>query len=753
MNRFSRINTIWRKELIDTLRDRRTLVAMVLVPMVLYPALMLGSLQAFEIQHSRLKREEYRIAVGSEREKVWLESVIQHDRHLRAAGPAGPTSAPREEAESGAAPPEGGDADAEDPVANSADAARRDVRSDPPAYRVVVVSDVAESVRVGDVHVGIVIRGELPTAEGDGSADLRVLYDESEFRGQLALAGVEGILERADHYLVTERLRRASLQLSFVRPLAVGTQSVATPEKRGGSVLGQIVPLILIVMTITGAIYPAIDLTAGERERGTMETLMVAPVPAVDLIAGKFVVVAMIGMLSAALNLLSIGGTIYLGGLGDLLTRGNAVIIPLSALPLVLVVLVPLAVMFSALLLAVCSFARSFKEAQNYVMPVMVAALIPAIVGALPGTRLDGPMLIMPVTNIVVLTRDLFTGRADAVAILWVMLSTSMYAAAAVAVAAKLFGQEAVLFADSASIKTVFQRRFFKPSRVPTAAQAFLLIALTYSLNYFAQVSLQQSGMGQSEQLFYAIAALLLIMFVVFPLGALLYMRIDVGSALRLQPPRPRAMLAALCLGLSTWVLASAWAKFQSGWLPLGPEMADFSRRFEDLLLSQPVWILVILLAAVPAVCEELFFRGYALSGLRGALGTGAAVAVVAVTFGLHHHSIHRLAITTGLGLLLGLLVVRGGSIWPAMLAHFLHNGLSVLSAHPRGLQPLLERLGYPSAEQAGPDGAYPPAAWLIGAAILTGLGIVLSLTMRESRGMASAGAATIGARHTTSPG
>ncbi|MFH1748926.1 MAG: ABC transporter permease subunit/CPBP intramembrane protease, partial [Planctomycetota bacterium] len=455
MNRFSRISTIWRKEFVDTLRDRRTVIAMVLVPMVLYPVLMLGSLMAFEAQVGRLQQEEYTVAVADEQVAAWLRALIDEDEAHR-----------REERAQRQRLALNQDGSAEE-------AAETGARQKPPTYQIEVFKNVREAVMAGDAHVGLLVVGTpLPTAESTHSIHAALIMDETEIRSQIATAGLDGTLKRINERWVARRIADYELPEDFMHPMHLTQFSVASAEKRGGSVLGQIVPLILIIMTITGAIYPAIDLTAGERERGTLETLMAAPVPTVDLIAGKFVVVASIGMLSAVLNLLSIGGTIYLGGLGDILTQGQDVSIPLHTLPLVLVVLIPLAIMFSAMLLAVCSFARSFKEAQNYVMPVMMAALIPAVIGILPGTELKGPLLIMPVTNIVILTRELFMGQIDHVAILWVTLSTCIYAGAAVAVAAKLFGQEAVLFADSASIRTLLQRRFFKVRQLPSAAQA-----------------------------------------------------------------------------------------------------------------------------------------------------------------------------------------------------------------------------------------------------------------------------------------
>ncbi len=739
MSRFSRINTIWRKELTDTLRDRRTLIAMVLVPMALYPAMILGSLQGFELQLSRLKQEEYTVAVGSERIALWLRGLIGSDAARRPGAAGLPAEKVVELADKGQLPAEEQAATPRDE--STAEAARADVRRNPPSYVVEVIPDSArlwQAVVDGKAHVGLLLTSPLPDDEGFGSAQITVLMDQTEIRSQIASSGLEAILERKADAMLADRLERAQLQPAFIRPIDVREETIATPEKVGGSLLGQIVPLILIVMTITGAIYPAIDLTAGERERGTLETLMVAPVPTVDLIAGKFVVVALIGMLSAALNLLSIGGTIWLGGLGDILGRGGQVVIPLGALPWVLLLLVPLAVMFSAVLLAVCSFARSFKEAQNYVMPVMVAAMIPAVVGILPGTRLEGPLLIMPVTNIAILTRDLFTGRFDVVAIIWVTLSTTLYAGAAVAVAARLFGQEAVLFADSGSIKTLFRRRFFKPAATPTAAQAFLMLALVFSLNFFAQQALLRTpGLIGTAWFWVGVAGIIVVLFLLFPLGAARYMRVRVATAFSLKPPPAVGLAAALCFGLSTWILAQAWFVFQSTWLPLPAELAGEFEKVGKVMDDMSLPLMILCLVLVPAVCEEFFFRGYALSGLRGGLGWVAAVLIVGVAFGIHHHSIFRLFITSALGVLFGVLVIRYRSLWPAVLAHLLHNGLPVLASRADGLKPLLKRLGYVMT-----DNQTPPVPWMIGAGVLAAIGLVLCwLAPATEKALANQGA------------
>ena len=724
MNRFSRINTIWRKELIDTLRDRRTLVAMILVPMVIYPALMLGSLQAFEVQVSGLVTEKYQIAVESEAAKTWLRQVLDEDSLLREQNQAAENGGGESET-----PADENDADAPTLKRGGTHGAVSGVYTKPPEYEIWVVTNPPQAVWNGAFHIAVLFEGDSTFASDFGSLPIVIAFDESDIRSEIASAGLHGILDRKNAQLLSMRLRAHDLAPEFVQPIEVGEWNVASSERMAGAVLGQIVPLILVLMTMIGAIYPAIDLTAGERERGTLETLMVAPVPTVDLIAGKFVVVTLIGMLSAVLNLLSVGGTIYLSGVGTMLAPGAQLAIPLSALPWVLILLLPLAIMFSAMLLAVCSFARSFKEAQNYIVPVMLAAMIPGVVGMLPGTRLEGPILIMPVANIVVLARELFMGRFDFVAILIVALSTCLYAGAAVAVAAKLFGQEAVLFADAGSVRTLFQRRRFKPRAVPSAAHALLVITIAYSLNFYIQQAIMGTGVSSGLPYLGAVALTIALVFAVGPWIATRYMRTDPTTTFRLGPPDARGLLAALCFGLSTWVLALYWNSIQQRFLPMDSSVARMLEQQFAWLMEVEPWRLVFFLAVVPALCEELFFRGYALSGLRGSLGKLGAVAVVAIAFGMTHYSAQRMVTTTILGLVLGLLVVQYGSIWPAMIAHFMHNAISVLAAHPQGLQPWLE-------SEFGVGAAALPQNWVIGAAALSALGVTICLVFpRRERG------------------
>ncbi|MCA9244828.1 MAG: CPBP family intramembrane metalloprotease [Phycisphaerales bacterium] len=742
MNRFSRINTIWRKELIDTLRDRRTLIAMIVVPMVLYPALLLGSMQAVEMQMTFLHQQQYTVVVPDDDTARWLAQQIDSDPARRGDASGKTAEEVIEEAakedDQRAFGNRGPEPALEKPppyiiktlaqmlvVPTPQDNAKTPTGPETPDQQwASMIARLRAVVDLGaEAQVAVAMFDPPPGPDSVGSTRVAIYYDESDIRSDIAAKGITGVLERVNVWRAEERLGSRGLDLSFITPIAVNSDNIATPQKMASSSLGQIIPLILIIMTITGAIYPAIDLTAGERERGTLETLMVAPTPTMDLITGKFIVVTMIGILSALLNLLSIGMSVYFGGIGDLFSKGMGFVLPLSALPWIMVLLLPLAVMFSAMLLAVCSFARSFKEAQNYIVPVMMAAMIPAVVGILPGTRLEGPIVVMPVANIVALTRELFLGRFDYSAIGIVALSTSLYAGAAVAIAARLFGQEAVLFSDAGSVKTLFQRRFFRPQNAPSIAQALLITALAYTLNYYVQQSLARTeALSSGVNFLYAFGITLFVLMVVGPWAAARYMRVNPLTAFRLRPPSALGGLAALMIGLGSWALVLRWNVIQSAFFPMDPAVEQAINEQMRWIDGTPIWTILLFMAILPAVCEELFFRGYLLSGLESSLSRFWAVLIAAVAFGLFHYSAFRMIPTVSLGLVLGLLAIQFRSIWPGMLVHALHNGISICTAHPgaAGFQNWLSRIGN---SQAGPSDALTVAC---GALVLFGICLAL---------------------------
>ncbi len=664
------------KDLLDILRDRRTLIAMIVVPIVLYPALMLGSIQAASLQRDQIKEQALVIAVQTTNVADWLEHLLLEDARRVDEQVA------RAEAQ-GAKPPGG------EPVRH---------------FGVVSLQDgldATEWVRRGNGDCAVIFDSDdlpVPRRVDDLKARKpKVVFDSAEIRSAMAGRRVMQALERSGWYILEQRNELAGMPHAYIAPMMVREVDVASAEKRGGFMLGQIIPIILILMTMTSAIYPAIDLTAGERERGTLETLMVCPIPVVEIMAGKFLVVATISLIGAILNLSSMGLTLHFGGFHEALSMGADTVIPLAVLPLILLFLVPLAVFFSALMLAVCSFARTFKEAQNYITPVIISVLVPAGLAALPGSELQGTMMVLPVANMVLLTREMLLGNADAGVIIAVLLSTCLYAATAVAVAVRVFGQEAVLFADSGSWRAQFDRHMIRPSANPRPTLTLMYVALLFPIWFYLLHGVNLSG-DHFRRSLTVIQLLMIMCFALIPMILIVYYKVDLRNGFGLHLPRPRHVLAALLLGCGTWAMASEVTLFLKTFALFGltdewlEQVAGFSRQVMTL---SPV-MAVVLLAVVPGVCEELLFRGMLLNGLRHAFRKWTVLIVVGLVFAAYHYLIQRFVVTFCMGLLLAYVTWQARSIVPAMIAHIMHNGMHILLVLPATAGPLNDMLGIP---------------------------------------------------------
>jgi len=689
-----RIRTVYGKELLDILRDRRTLIAMIVVPIVLYPLLMIGSIQAVSMQTDALEEESVVIGVTSETQKNSLQELVEFDtRYLRER---------RARAQG-------------DP-----EALERIPRSLHERISVIVyqsVDELKQAIQSRRIHVGIELSPEDIQNDPAVQNKITPYVDMEEVRSRSAWRTIEDMLARIEKETNARRKAAMNLPPTFDQPFAIEVVDLSSPP----SILGQILPLVLVLMTITGAIYPAIDLTAGERERGTLESLMVSPVPVFDVIVGKFLVVTTVAIMGAALNLASVSATVYFGGFDQVIAAEGGGL-PVASMFLILICLIPFAVLMSAIMLAVCSYARTFKEAQNYVTPVILAVLIPGGIAALPTSRLEGAMLVMPVGNMVLLARELLLG---AFVPIWqiggVLLSTTLYAVAAVALAANIFGRESVVFADSGSIKASLTRSYFKPVERPSVSMALLVVALLFPLWFFIQSALSADpGATSMEPVLRGTALMMPIIFVGVPTLVLLYWKVDVLKSYAFRWPAARYWIAGLLIGVTAWVPVHEISIILVETFGIPESLRSSSELLAKSLRELPILEAILLIAFIPAVCEELLFRGFLLSGLRGSMGRWKAVLISAAVFGVFHVYFLRFPITFGLGIILALLAWNARSILPAIVAHALHNAISgIAAAQPE----LYESLGLASPT----EDSHLPGIVIVVAVVLLGIGLGLA--------------------------
>jgi ABC-2 type transport system permease protein/sodium transport system permease protein len=481
-------------------------------------------------------------------------------------------------------------------------------------------------------------------------------------------------------------------------------------------------------MTITGAVYPAIDLTAGERERGTLEILVAAPVPRLGLLFAKYVAVVTIAILTALVNLTSMTLTVLVTGLGTMLfgEAGLSIMLMLEIFGLLLL----FAAFFSAVLLTLTSFARSFKEAQAYLIPLMLVSLAPGLAGMIPGLKLTPILSVVPLLNVVLLGRDLFAHAASPVLVTIVISSTLAYAVAAIAIAARLFGSEDVLYSNQSGWAELL-RRPMQVRRVASVSNALFCLSVAFSILFLIRGAAQQLWPASPTSLFSALPHLLLVpvlsilLFAGMPLGAALWRRVRWKTGFLLERAPILVYPAALLLGVSLWPwLLDLLALFhRNGWTTMTQENWDqVTRTARQLAQSTPLW-LFLLVTVVPAITEELFFRGFLFAALRRTCGAVTTITVCALLFGVFHvatepFGLDRLLPSTLMGFILGWVCWRSGSVFAPMLLHACHNAILIWILY----------------EKAQPGGGYfaemefVPWPWLLAAAagVVLGGGLLL---------------------------
>lgn len=653
-----------RKELRETLRDRRTIVTLLLMPLLVYPVLSLAFRQFLLSSFQQGSTVPLRIATRSQEEWTTLMTLLsQGDRLLAeqqtAAAARSLLGGPILGADLGAAEP---------PLS--------EIQS-------FVADNLEAAVRSHQIDLGVVLLPQAEEAASRAQVSFQLLYRPNAPLSRQAASFVERRLRAVNE---EDLLHRLSQQGQAPRLRAAWRLKPLADEEGHSFWLGTLVPLVLILMTITGAVYPAIDLTAGERERGTLEALMAAPVPRLGLLLAKYVAVLTVAVLTALVNLTAMTITIASSGLAPILF-GERGLTPLAILA-VLMLLGLFAAFFAAVLLSITSFARSFKEAQAYLIPLMVVSLAPGFLSVMPGLRLGPLWSVVPLANIVLLARDVLQGD---VALGWAavaVLSTILYGCLALSLAARVFGSDAILYGSEGSWSDLFRRRAGQTQ--PSVQAALTTLAVVAPLYVLTGGLLSQlTALPISGQLS-AAAACSLILFALVPLGMARAQGVRWKEGFQLQAVRWWTWGAAALLGLTLWPLAfnlMVWCQ-QAGLATWTPQrLAEHRALFEELvgrLRQAPPALLGLSLGVVPAIGEELFFRGYLLGAARGRLPAWAAIVATGSLFGLFHVSlggvvaIERIVPSTLLGLVLGWVAWQSGSVLPGMLLHGLHNSLLV---------------------------------------------------------------------------
>ncbi len=394
------ISVVYFKEMRDLLRDKRTVISMIVVPMFVLPGLMV----AISLMATRV--------VGHARQEVAKVMLLGGEDSPKTVG------------------------------------ALRKLKT---IQFIPAAADYTNQISAKQIGAALEIPAGFDAAveAGASNAPIRIYTYESEFKSTVAAEGLEQFFRQWKDQVVSRRLEGRHIPETVLTPFSTVRTNVVSSKKVTGNLVGLILPYMVILMCITGAIYPAIDLTAGEKERGTLETLLCSPVARTHLVLGKVLMVFTVSVVTTLVSVTSNGlALVLVKQLAGGSARGSTTQLALDPASLagVIVIMIPMAVFVSALMVAMGLFARSSKEAGSYMQPLLILAILPAAAGGLPGVEMNYRVAFIPIFNVSLISKEILAGVFHwnyAALVFGVM---GVYAFVAVVAAVAIFKRESVLF-------------------------------------------------------------------------------------------------------------------------------------------------------------------------------------------------------------------------------------------------------------------------------------------------------------------
>ncbi|MEM1204429.1 MAG: ABC transporter permease subunit [Acidobacteriota bacterium] len=656
------LGTLYLAELRMLVRDRRTLITSVILPVLVLPLFFFASSFAEDRRQERIEALSFGYVVTGPEAELARALLREHEGKAAESegdAPSGAAIALEERTvDDPRAALENRDAHVwiETLTAEEAEAAR--------AEEAAAADNADDSEGDGEAEDGAAAEADEP---GPPRPLLRLRYLADWDYSQTAMGELRGRFDEARSLRRIGLLEDAGLPVE-VRQVAVVAErrDLATAGQRTGASLGRFATVFVLFFLFTGGSVVAADILAGEKERGTLETLLTTAAGRVEIVTAKMLVIFTVGAFITLVQLLNLW--IYVGL--EVIELPESFAVELSALAALCLFLLflPLAALVAAVLLLVSGRSKTYKEFQIHFFPIILLGLLPACVSMLPGVELRSALALVPVANLAVAVREILVGELD-----WPMLAVTWITSAAAAVLViratlRALGTERLVTAadsdeaDHLGGPALFPRHVLR------------WFAVMWAVIFLGVTNLQFLSSMQAQVLF----NIVLVFF-----GASLLMirryRLDPKEALALRPVRPAVWLAVLIGAPSMMLVTITVARLGSWLFPIPKEMAEAFAR--NLLPGDvPLWQLLIFVALLPGVCEEVAFRGVLLHGLRKRFGPVGLCLAVGGIFAIFHFELIRLIPTGLLGVMLAAVTLLTGSLLPAILWHVLHNGMAVLA-------------------------------------------------------------------------
>lgn len=386
------IITIASKEFLDTLRDKRTLIMMVIIPILIFP--LIFSLVT-KLQRNVIEKEQSSSLVTG---IINLDQDNELQQFLQAQ--SGLTIVPLQDR-----------------------------------------GQMEDLIRRDSLQIGVVIeKGFTENLESLKSGQVNVYYSETKLTIRQRFSG---IISGYASEVLRERIVSQGLEESFIEPVKTEYINVASDQEVIGKLAGGFLPYLFVIFCFMGSMYPAIDLFTGEKERKTLETLLTTPVSRLDILVGKMAVVVSSGLLSAVLAILGLFVAVRTtAGMPDVFAGLVSGMLSVYFVLLLLLMLLPLTIFFAGIMVPMTIYAKSYKEAQSILSPMTFFVIFPAIIGLMPGIELTTVTALIPIVNISLATKEILAGTIQTPLLLITIISLIAYATISVLFCVRWFGKE-----------------------------------------------------------------------------------------------------------------------------------------------------------------------------------------------------------------------------------------------------------------------------------------------------------------------
>lgn len=393
---FKEIGLIFKKELADLFRDKKTMMTSLLVPLIIFPLMFYFMNSAMQ---NIVKKEEYKIAVNDKSNS----SIIEY---LKAKEDLNISIMEKDEAE--------------------------------------------EKIKDGEYLVYINIPDKFEESLKDNkSVDVEVMYDNSSQTSNMAYSKVNQYIMELSKEIVAKNLNAKGIDLSILTPISVKENSIVEDEKGAGMmIMSMIIPLFIVLYCVTGPMPAAIDLGAGEKERGTLEPLLTTKVGRMSILYGKLFAITIMGILTAVAAIIGliisikINPEMFGGGEGTV-----GVMLSTQSIIIIFIFTVLTSMIFGALQLAISIYARSFKEAQTYITPLTILAIIPTFLMYMVDVKnIDMIYFHIPIANVMAILKEVTLGIINIQHIIMVFGWSIVYIAISIFVTRHMFNKENVIF-------------------------------------------------------------------------------------------------------------------------------------------------------------------------------------------------------------------------------------------------------------------------------------------------------------------